>query len=57
MLTHQLDEQSELRLLQPHQAVALFALTDTNRKHLRRWLPWVDGNTTLKDTRVLIRAR
>lgn len=56
MLTHWLDEQSELRMLQPHQAEALFALTNTNRKHLRRWLPWVDGNTTLEDTKAFIQG-
>lgn len=56
MLTYWLDEQSELRLLQPHQAEVLFALTDANRKHLRRWLPWVDGNTTVEDTKAFIQG-
>lgn len=40
----------------PHYAEALFALTDANRKHLRRFLPWVDSNTTLEDTRAFIQG-
>uniref|UniRef100_UPI0026312906 GNAT family N-acetyltransferase n=1 Tax=uncultured Meiothermus sp. TaxID=157471 RepID=UPI0026312906 len=56
MFAHRLDEDSELRLLQAHHAEALFALTDANRKHLRRWLPWVDGNTTLDDTKNFIQG-
>ncbi|MCX7783433.1 MAG: GNAT family N-acetyltransferase [Meiothermus sp.] len=56
MLSYFLDEHGELRLLQPHHAEALFALTDANRKHLRRWLPWVDDNTTLDDTKAFIQG-
>ena len=31
-----------LAQLQPEDAEELFALTDANRAHLRRWLPWLD---------------
>lgn len=43
MLSYRLDELSELRLLQAHQAEALYALADRNRAHLRQWLTWVDS--------------
>ncbi len=56
MFSYLLDEHSELRLLLPHYAEALFALTNANRKHLRRFLPWVDANTTLEDTKVFIQG-
>ncbi|GIW35010.1 GNAT family N-acetyltransferase [Meiothermus sp.] len=56
MFSYLLDEHSELRLLLPHYAEALFALTDANRKHLRRWLPWVDDNSTFEDTKAYIQG-
>lgn len=41
----------ELRLLEVEDAEELFALVDRNREHLRHWLPWVDGTTTVEDSR------
>ena len=32
----------------------LFALTDTNRSYLRRWLPWLDETTCKEDTEKFI---
>ncbi len=34
----------------------LFSLTDANRGHLRRWLPWLDSVREVDDTRTFIRA-
>ena len=45
----------ELRPLKLADAAALFALVDSNRTHLRRWLPWVDLNTDIAHTRAFIR--
>ena len=36
------NEQTELRLMDPSQAAELFALVEANREVLRRWHPWVD---------------
>ena len=36
----------ELRLLEAKHAKDVFAVVDSNRAHLRQFLPWVDGNTT-----------
>lgn len=45
-----------LELIDPHHAEALFRLTDANRTHLRRWLPWVDATHSVEDTRVFIQT-
>ncbi|MBI6545449.1 MAG: N-acetyltransferase [Cyanobacteria bacterium NC_groundwater_1444_Ag_S-0.65um_54_12] len=49
-----LGSDAELRLLELHHADELFVLTDSNRKHLRQWLPWVDGNSTVNETKGFI---
>ncbi|QQE75157.1 GNAT family N-acetyltransferase [Brevibacillus composti] len=45
-----------LRRLEMHDAKEMFWLTDTNRAHLRQWLPWLDYVTTEEDTRRFISA-
>ena len=50
-----MDAEVELRVLTAAHAPALFALTDRNRDHLRRWLPWVDDTRSAKDTAAFIR--
>ena len=44
------DDEVELRILTEAHANALFALTDRNRAHLRRWLPWVDETRSSRDS-------
>lgn len=46
MLELNANDQTKLRQLQPEHASALFQLIHTSRKSLRRYLPWVDYNTT-----------
>jgi ribosomal-protein-serine acetyltransferase len=50
MLCHKINPSLELRLLQPPDAPALFALIDADRSRLREWLPWVDDTTKLSHT-------
>ena len=47
---------SELRLRIPTvvDAGPLFATVNTNREHLRRWLPWLDQNRSLDQSRAFI---
>lgn len=55
MFSKQIGPDAELRLLEERHTETLFALTDANRAHLRRWLPWVDALRTAEDTRAFIR--
>jgi len=50
----QIDEDITLRLLRSQDACALFKLVDDNRLYLRRWLPWLDQNTSLEDSKDFI---
>jgi ribosomal-protein-serine acetyltransferase len=45
-----IDSVTSLRVLREADAEELFALTDANREHLRRWLPWVDLVTSEEDS-------
>jgi len=49
------DADIELRLLTEADTRQLFTLVDRNRAHLRRWLPWVDYETTPEDSQRFIR--
>jgi ribosomal-protein-serine acetyltransferase len=44
-----------LRPLQEEDAEELFAVTERNRAHLLRWLPWVEGTRTPNDSSLFIR--
>ena len=50
MLRHKINPSLELRLLQPEDAPALFALIDADRVRLREWLPWVDDTKKVADS-------
>jgi ribosomal-protein-serine acetyltransferase len=54
MLLARISDELELRLLQLADAEELFALTDTNRRYLRQWLPWLDMINHVDDTRNFI---
>jgi ribosomal-protein-serine acetyltransferase len=51
MFTRQLTDKIRTSFSLPQYAEELFALTDRNRTFLRQWLPWLDGTTTVEDTR------
>lgn len=55
MFTYQLDEKTSLKILGFEDAEALHQLTEANRAHLRRWLPWVDHSKTKEDTEGFIK--
>jgi ribosomal-protein-serine acetyltransferase len=49
-----IDGEISLKPLALADAGELYALTDTNRAHLRRWLPWLDMTTSVDGTRSFI---
>lgn len=49
-----LDDDVALRLMQPRHASEVFCLVESSRVHLRTWLPWVDQQQRLEDTRIFI---
>ncbi|NIR49033.1 GNAT family N-acetyltransferase [candidate division KSB1 bacterium] len=56
MFTYELDNQTELRQLREQHTDELFALTDKNRAHLRRWLPWLDRIESKANTENFIKS-
>jgi ribosomal-protein-serine acetyltransferase len=50
------DETIVLKILDYEDTEALFTLVEKNRLYLRKWLPWVDTNTTLEDSRLFIKS-
>jgi len=56
MFSLTVDNEIELCLLEERHAEDLFALVDKNRAYLRQWLPWLDLNTTPKDSRNFIKS-
>lgn len=46
MFTFKVDHEIELQLFQIHHSEELYHLVDSNRRHLREWLPWVDTMTS-----------
>jgi ribosomal-protein-serine acetyltransferase len=50
------DDDVFLRLHEMRHAEELFRLSDQNREHLRPWMPWIDGTTSVDDTRGYLRG-
>lgn len=44
----------EIKLLEPADAGAVFAVADRNREYLREWLPWMDRTHAAADVRQFI---
>ena len=57
MTTIQVDDEILLRPPKISDAEDLFALVDSSRDYLRRWLPWVDGIRFAKDYRPWITTK
>ncbi|MDV2685580.1 GNAT family protein [Alkalihalophilus lindianensis] len=54
MFVVEISDKCYLKLLEPRDAESLYSLINSSRDHLRRWLPWLDSNTTLKDSESFI---
>lgn len=44
-----------LKITEPEDAAAIFAVTDQNRDYLRTWLPWLDNTKEVTDTTAFIK--
>lgn len=56
MFRLRVDDGLDLGLLEPRHAALLFSVIDSNRSHLRQWLPWVDGTRSVNDSTTYINA-
>lgn len=54
MLHKQINEDIYLKQLELEDSQSLFELVDKNRDYLREWLPWLDYNKEVKDSRDFI---
>lgn len=54
MLSHSVDDEIELKILEPRFAEELYDLSNRNRIYLREWLPWVDETKSADETRSFI---
>ncbi len=50
-----IDNETELRSFEIQDAEELYALVDTNREHLYRWMGWVDTTASVEQMRAFIR--
>ena len=55
MFSHRIDDEAELRLIEPRHAEQLDALIEQNRAHIREWAAWFKDDRTIEDTRSFIR--
>lgn len=49
------DADVELQILEEWDAQGLYRLIDCNRAYLREWLPWVDSEVSVEDSRRFVR--
>jgi ribosomal-protein-serine acetyltransferase len=54
MLPFHLDSGLVLELLAPRHAQELYEVVDSNREHLKPWMPWVDSTRSVDDTKAFI---
>ncbi len=54
MFIYKIDGKTELSFLQKKDAEELFQLVDRSRERLRKWLPWVDFTTSVKNSETFI---
>jgi ribosomal-protein-serine acetyltransferase len=56
MFNYKIDEDVSLKLVELKDAERIYTLTDQSRDYLREWLPWLDGTTSVEDTRSFIES-
>jgi len=56
MLEFLIDDRISMRTFTESDAGSLFQVVDGNRSHLREWLPWLDRNTSVRDSLQFIQS-
>jgi ribosomal-protein-serine acetyltransferase len=56
MFVYRIDEELSIKLVELNDAEKLYALIDKSRIYLREWLPWLDGTTSVEDTKEFIQS-
>lgn len=56
MFVHRIDDKTTLAMVEMRDAEELFELVDVSRMYLREWLPWVDANASIDETKAFIEA-
>ncbi|MCD5325497.1 MULTISPECIES: GNAT family N-acetyltransferase [Pontibacillus] len=56
MFIYQINKELHLKLLDVTDIDRLFRLVNSNRRHLRKWLPWVDVTEKPEDTKRFIES-
>ncbi len=56
MFTYTINESLSLKLVEMKDAERIFELTNSNRSHLRQWLPWLDWTQNQQDTEAWIKG-
>lgn len=54
MFSYKVDEEIVIEIMQQHHKDELYALIDTNRDYLRKWLLWVDKRKSAEDLEPII---
>src|SRR6056297_1307081 len=55
MFKFKVDEQLYLKLFKKNEAEQLYQLIDSNRGHLKKWLPWVEDVNEVSDSAEFIK--
>ncbi|MEM0911680.1 MAG: hypothetical protein AAGJ37_11930 [Pseudomonadota bacterium] len=56
MISFAIDNNVQLKMLELSEAQALYSLVDSNRDYLRQWLPWLDFNTSVRDSEAFVKS-
>lgn len=54
MFSHRIDEETELRLIEPRHVEQLDALIEQNRAHIKEWSAWLKDDRTIENARAFI---
>ena len=56
MFDYKIDDETELRLIEPRHAEALNTLIEQNHAHIKEWSGWLKDDRSIENTRVFIKS-